>query len=36
VIETTVEGGEGKGVDDQAAKVVDIVDTFRLQVYIST
>jgi hypothetical protein len=30
--ETTVEGGEDEGVDDQAAKVVDIVDTFRLQV----
>ncbi|KAB1213983.1 hypothetical protein CJ030_MR5G017246 [Morella rubra] len=24
-------GGEDEGVDDQAAKVVDIVDTFRLQ-----
>ncbi|KAH6782532.1 translationally controlled tumor protein [Perilla frutescens var. frutescens] len=24
-------GGEDKGVDDQAVKVVDIVDTFRLQ-----
>lgn len=24
--------GEDEGVDDQAAKVVDIVDTFRLQV----
>lgn len=25
-------GGEDEGVDDQAVKVVDIVDTFRLQV----
>lgn len=25
-------GGEDEGVDDQALKVVDIVDTFRLQV----
>ncbi|CAN8269227.1 unnamed protein product [Cochlearia groenlandica] len=25
------EGGEDEGVDDQAVKVVDIVDTFRLQ-----
>lgn len=24
--------GEDEGVDDQVAKVVDIVDTFRLQV----
>ena len=24
--------GEDEGVDDQAVKVVDIVDTFRLQV----
>ena len=29
----SAEGGEdGEGVDDQAVKVVDIVDTFRLQV----
>ena len=27
-------GGEDEGVDDQAVKVVDIVDTFRLQVCI--
>jgi len=27
----SAEGGEDEGVDDQAAKVVDIVDTFRLQ-----
>ncbi|GFZ21797.1 translationally controlled tumor protein [Actinidia rufa] len=27
-------GGEDEGVDDQAVKVVDIVDTFRLQKYI--
>ncbi|KAI3463866.1 hypothetical protein Pfo_020529 [Paulownia fortunei] len=27
----SVEGGEGESVDDQAVKVVDIVDTFRLQ-----
>lgn len=26
------EGGEDEGVDDSAQKVVDIVDTFRLQV----
>lgn len=26
------EGGEDEGVDDQAVKVVDIIDTFRLQV----
>lgn len=26
-------GGEDEGVDDQAVKVVDIVDTFRLQVF---
>ena len=26
-------GGEDEGVDDQTVKVVDIVDTFRLQVY---
>jgi hypothetical protein len=32
LIETIVEGGEDEGVDDQVAKVVDIVDTFRLQV----
>lgn len=25
-------GGDDEGVDDQAVKVVDIVDTFRLQV----
>lgn len=24
-------GGEGKGVDDRAVKVIDIVDTFHLQ-----
>ena len=28
----SAEGGEDEGVDDQAVKVVDIVDTFRLQV----
>jgi hypothetical protein len=27
----SAEGGEDEGADDQAAKVVDIVDTFRLQ-----
>ena len=27
----SAEGGEDEGVDDQAIKVVDIVDTFRLQ-----
>ncbi|KAF7837818.1 translationally-controlled tumor protein-like protein [Senna tora] len=27
----SAEGGEDEGVDDQAVKVVDIVDTFRLQ-----
>ncbi|XP_008800821.1 translationally-controlled tumor protein homolog isoform X1 [Phoenix dactylifera] len=27
----SAEGGEEEGVDDQAQKVVDIVDTFRLQ-----
>ncbi|OWM74076.1 hypothetical protein CDL15_Pgr008387 [Punica granatum] len=27
----SAEGGEDEGVDDQAQKVVDIVDTFRLQ-----
>jgi hypothetical protein len=32
LIETTVEGGEDERVDDQATKVIDIVDTFRLQV----
>lgn len=26
-------GGEDEGVDDAAVKVVDIVDTFRLQVW---
>ena len=26
--------GEDEGVDDQAVKVVDIVDTFRLQVFV--
>lgn len=30
----SAEGGEDEGVDDQATKVVDIVDTFRLQVSI--
>ena len=30
----SAEGGEDEGVDDQAVKVVDIVDTFRLQVRI--
>lgn len=30
----SAEGGEEEGADDQAAKVVDIVDTFRLQVLI--
>ena len=25
-------GGEDEGVDDQAVRVVDIIDTFRLQV----
>lgn len=30
----SAEGGEDDGVDDQAIKVVDIVDTFRLQVSI--
>lgn len=29
----SAEGGEDEGVDDQAVKVVDIVDTFRLQVW---
>lgn len=29
-------GGEDEGVDDQAVKVVDIVDTFRLQVSSNT
>ena len=28
----SAEGGEDEGVDDTAVKVVDIVDTFRLQV----
>ena len=28
----SAEGGEDEGTDDQAVKVVDIVDTFRLQV----
>lgn len=28
----SAEGGEDEGVDDSAVKVVDIVDTFRLQV----
>lgn len=27
----SAEGGEDEGVDDSAIKVVDIVDTFRLQ-----
>ncbi|KAJ0976276.1 hypothetical protein J5N97_018241 [Dioscorea zingiberensis] len=27
----SAEGGEDEGVDDQAVKVVDIIDTFRLQ-----
>ncbi|MBT9839263.1 hypothetical protein GPK41_09405, partial [Bifidobacterium adolescentis] len=27
----SAEGGEDEGVDDQAVKCVDIVDTFRLQ-----
>nr|XP_034912984.1 translationally-controlled tumor protein homolog isoform X3 [Populus alba] len=27
----SAEGGDDEGVDDQAVKVVDIVDTFRLQ-----
>jgi len=31
----SAEGGEDEGADDQAAKVVDIVDTFRLQVWVS-
>ncbi|KAH9608728.1 hypothetical protein KSS87_007681, partial [Heliosperma pusillum] len=30
----SAEGGEDEGVDDQAVKVVDIVDTFRLQKFI--
>ena len=30
----SAEGGEDEGVDDSAIKVVDIVDTFRLQVNI--
>lgn len=29
----SAEGGEDEGVDDAAVKVVDIVDTFRLQVW---
>lgn len=29
-------GGDDEGVDDQAVKVVDIVDTFRLQVALSS
>lgn len=29
----SAEGGEDEGVDDGAVKVVDIVDTFRLQVF---
>jgi len=29
----SAEGGDEEGVDDQAVKVVDIVDTFRLQVW---
>jgi hypothetical protein len=28
----SAEGGEDEGVDDTAEKVVDIIDTFRLQV----
>ena len=32
----SAEGGEDEGVDDQAVKVVDIVDTFRLQVCYKT
>jgi hypothetical protein len=28
----SAEGGDDEGVDDQVVKVVDIVDTFRLQV----
>ena len=28
----SAEGGEDEGVDDQTERVVDIVDTFRLQV----
>ena len=28
----SAEGGEDESVDDQAVKVVDIIDTFRLQV----
>jgi hypothetical protein len=28
----SAEGGEDEGVDDTSVKVVDIVDTFRLQV----
>lgn len=31
----SAEGGEDEGVDDQAVKVVDIVDTFRLQVILT-
>jgi hypothetical protein len=31
----SAEGGEDEGADDQAAKVVDIIDTFRLQVWVS-
>jgi hypothetical protein len=31
----SIEGGEDEGADDQAAKVVDIVDTFKLQFWVS-
>ncbi|PIA35686.1 LOW QUALITY PROTEIN: hypothetical protein AQUCO_03500202v1 [Aquilegia coerulea] len=30
-VNPSAEGGDDEGVDDQAVKVVDIVDTFRLQ-----
>jgi hypothetical protein len=29
------QGGEDEGADDQATKVVDIVDTFKLQFWVS-
>jgi hypothetical protein len=31
----SIEGGEDGGANDQTTKVVDIIDTFRLQVWVT-
>jgi hypothetical protein len=34
-VNPSIEGGEDEGADDPATKVVDIVDTFKLQFWVS-